>query len=327
MWEFDLIHWLQGLGPWLVWPMKAITQLGYAAAYIVIISFVYWCVSPGIGFRLALLVPFSGVVNNELKMFFHEPRPYWVDTSVTAYGVHKGFGMPSGHAQTAAVMWLGLATMVHRHWVWAACIAMTFLVGLSRPLLGVHFPSQVFVGWAVGALIVYMFFRLEKPFRAIIHGRHGVMVCAAVLITVLLIVVGLYARHLLGGWDVPTIWRNNSFTASGPKGVIDPMRLKSIFAHGGMFLGIALGGILMASKGWFLPAGVWSKRILAFVVGFVVVVGLHAAGEALYVWLGRETFAGLAGILIMGVVSGLWFTGLAPLVFLRLGWARPGDPA
>ena len=324
MWEYELIHWLQGWGPWLVWPMKAVTQLGYAAAYIVIISFIYWCVSPGVGFRLALLVPFSGIINNELKVFIHEPRPYWVDTSISAYGIHKGFGMPSGHAQTAAAMWLGLAAAVRHRWVWVACIAMTLLVGFSRPVLGVHYPSQVLLGWAVGALIVYMFFRLEKPFMAVVEGRTMVMIAVAVLITAALVVVGVYARHLLDGWSVPNVWRNNALAATGPKGVIDPLRLKSVFAHGGMFLGIALGGIFMYAKGWFRPAETWGKRIIAFVMGFVVVVGFNAAGGALYVWLGRETAAGLGAIMVMGVLGGFWFTGLAPLVFLRLGWARPG---
>ncbi len=327
MWEFELIHWLQGWGPWLVWPMKAVTQLGYAAAYIVIISFVYWCVSPGVGFRLALLVPFSGIINNELKVFIHEPRPYWVDTSITAYGIHKGFGMPSGHAQTAAVMWLGLATAVHRRWVWAACIAMTLLVGVSRPVLGVHFPTQVLVGWVVGAMIVYMFFRLEKPFMAMLEDRTMAMIAIAVLVTTALVVVGVYSRQLLDGWSVPTIWQNNSFAVCGPEGVIAPLRLKSIFAHSGMFLGIALGGILMHAKGWFRPAETWGRRIAAFALGFVVVVGLNAAGGAFYVSLGRETAAAWAAIMATGLLSGLWFTGLAPLVFLRLGWARPAEGA
>lgn len=325
MWEYDLIHWLQGFGPWLVWPMKAITQLGYAAAYMIIISFIYWCVHPGVGLRLALLVPFSGVINNELKLFFHEPRPYWVDTSITAYGVHKGFGMPSGHAQTAAVMWLGLATAVHRHWVWAACIAMALLVGISRPVLGVHFPTQVLVGWAVGAMIVYMFCRLEGPFLEMAGRGYWAMALTAVLVTLLLLGIGLYARHLLDGWSVPNTWRNNSFTVCGNKGVIDPMRLKSIFAHSGMFLGIALGGILIKSKGWFRPAANWGKRLAAFVVGLSGVAGLNAAGGALYASLGRETAPALAAIMLMGFMGGIWFTGISPLVFRRLGWARSGE--
>jgi undecaprenyl-diphosphatase len=47
--------------------------------------------------------------------------------------------VPAGRWQRAAV---------------AAAISLSLLVGISRPMLGVHWPSDVIAGWSFGALWV-----------------------------------------------------------------------------------------------------------------------------------------------------------------------------
>ena len=39
----------------------------------------------------------------------------------------------------------------HRRWAVIAALAGTFLVGITRPILGVHWPSDVIGGWSFGA--------------------------------------------------------------------------------------------------------------------------------------------------------------------------------
>jgi undecaprenyl-diphosphatase len=67
---------------------------------------------------------------------------------------------PSGHAAGSMIVYLTLALVLpNAHWKWPAVIAAVALsvcVGLSRVVLGVHWPSDVIGGWAFGLLWVLL---------------------------------------------------------------------------------------------------------------------------------------------------------------------------
>lgn len=62
---------------------------------------------------------------------------------------------PSGHASSSVLVWLTLALLLPRESRWrrpalvAAALAC-ILIGVSRPMLGVHYPSDVVAGWSFG---------------------------------------------------------------------------------------------------------------------------------------------------------------------------------
>ena len=68
------------------------------------------------------------------------------------------FSMPSGHAVAAATLYLLIARGVSRlwparsRWCYGAAVGLALYVGFGRIYLGVHWPSDVLVGWALGAL-------------------------------------------------------------------------------------------------------------------------------------------------------------------------------
>ncbi len=90
-------------------------------------------------------------VNNRLKKLFERPRPF-VDHPEFRLLAGKGpsFSMPSGHA----AIWGGIVAVTFLYWrrrdVRALVVATGLAVGISRMYLGVHYPSDVAVGWAVG---------------------------------------------------------------------------------------------------------------------------------------------------------------------------------
>src|SRR5690242_6387599 len=78
---------------------------------------------------------------------------------------------PSGHAASSMIFYLTLALALtsRNRWRWlaAACaIILSLLIGTSRVMLGVHWPSDVVGGWAFGALWVLLTLRrAERLFR------------------------------------------------------------------------------------------------------------------------------------------------------------------
>ena len=91
------------------------------------------------------------------KDIFGRPRPAAPLIKVV------GFSFPSGHAAIGLVLYGLLGYIVWRHlpgkpWARAVVVIVTaFLIvatGFSRVFLGVHYPSDVFAGWAAGIFIL-----------------------------------------------------------------------------------------------------------------------------------------------------------------------------
>jgi undecaprenyl-diphosphatase len=102
---------------------------------------------------LYLLLIFGGrlLVEGE-KVAFGRARPDESGRLVEA----TTLSYPSGHAAYSMIAWLGLALLAARSPrlrgpAVALALALAFLVGSSRLVLAVHWPSDVIGGWAFGA--------------------------------------------------------------------------------------------------------------------------------------------------------------------------------
>jgi len=90
--------------------------------------------------------------------------------------VVKSLSFPSAHTANSMIVFLSLAMFAaperHRPAAVALALAGTFIVGISRPMLGVHWPSDVIGGWSFGALWVLLlsFAAAQRKGRAI-HTR------------------------------------------------------------------------------------------------------------------------------------------------------------
>ncbi|WP_221828641.1 phosphatase PAP2 family protein [Paracoccus yeei] len=79
-----------------------------------------------------------------------------------------GYSFPSGHSFNAAVVHISLAlafaaisrrSHVDRTIIGVA-VGVSVLIGISRVMLGVHFPSDVVAGWMGGGGWTFLVFRL-----------------------------------------------------------------------------------------------------------------------------------------------------------------------
>jgi undecaprenyl-diphosphatase len=105
---------------------------------------------------LAGTVLLADVSSETLKVLYHRPRPDLVPHGSYVYSA----SFPSGHSTLSAAMYLTLAMLVaslepHRgSKVMAFSLAALLILGIgfSRVYLGVHWPSDVLGGWALGGV-------------------------------------------------------------------------------------------------------------------------------------------------------------------------------
>jgi len=100
---------------------------------------------------LFAVVLFGRLSVDLLKLWFDRARPTLVDYDVVTHSV----SFPSGHAGNSAITFLAIALIAgpffrNRNAVCAGAAALILAVGLTRPMLGVHWPTDVLAGWAWG---------------------------------------------------------------------------------------------------------------------------------------------------------------------------------
>lgn len=118
----------------------------------------------------------AGLLISLFKLLYARPRP-----SISHLVEAHGYSFPSGHA-TGAMMIFGVLLVVvsqrmPKGWLKQGCqlalISLIGLVGLSRIYLGVHYPSDVLAGFALGYAVLnllyptYMTKRFEWRFKGL----------------------------------------------------------------------------------------------------------------------------------------------------------------
>ncbi|MCK5760606.1 MAG: phosphatase PAP2 family protein [Candidatus Delongbacteria bacterium] len=144
----------------LIFPIALLIK-GYRAKDKKLVKKIYiMLIATGIAIALADIIS-----SRIFKPFFERPRPcqdiadlwFWKKKSglwVLTDGVKsfKGsFSFVSSHASNSmavAVLW----SVFYKKWAWLF-ISIAILVGISRMYLGVHYPSDIVGGFALGSLI------------------------------------------------------------------------------------------------------------------------------------------------------------------------------
>jgi len=142
--------------PLLTSVMLVVTDLGSAAGYLAMLPILWWSVSWRLAVRLFVALVVSACLNTLLKDTIELPRPF-LYADVMNLRAPSSYSFPSGHAQHAAVFWGVLTLQVGKLWMVPLAVAATFLTGVSRIYLGVHFPTDVLAGWCLGAALAWAY--------------------------------------------------------------------------------------------------------------------------------------------------------------------------
>lgn len=108
-----------------------------------------WC-GPRCAIALGGASLLSNLASSLLKLGFGRARPDLIEH----LDHQTSFSYPSGHATSAAVVYLLLAWLAPPRWrpfAWALALTMIVLNGFSRIMLGVHWASDIAGGTMLGA--------------------------------------------------------------------------------------------------------------------------------------------------------------------------------
>ncbi len=149
----------QPIGPrWLPEVGRDLTALGGVAVLAGVTLAVAGYLAIAVQYRALILVLIAtiggAVLSFILKASFTRPRPDIVPH--LSYVVTSSF--PSGHSMLSSVVYLTLGALLaqfaHRRalavYFLAVALCLTFLVGISRVYMGVHYPTDVLAGWMAG---------------------------------------------------------------------------------------------------------------------------------------------------------------------------------
>lgn len=284
-WGIDVVLWFQQTSPALDGLFKFLTFLGDEEFYLVLLPLVYWSIDRATGVRLMLIALFSSLVNATAKELGGQPRPFGYDDRVVPLVDAGGYGLPSGHAQGAVVVWGFIGLEARRRWMWAVAVALMLGIGLSRIYLGVHFPTDVLGGAILGLALLFAWkrygHRAERWFCALTTAAQLLLAAAVPLVVMM------------------------AFPA------------EDVVTASATFLGMSTGVVLERRHLGFETAGPITSRALRFLVGGLLLAGLWLGL--------RTLFAGLEPALLLRLVRyalvGFWGAFGAPWLFLRLSLA------
>ena len=275
----------------LTWIAMFIHHVFNSAFYGVVIGIFYWGIDTKKGAKLGSALLFSTCVNVAIKNFFQVPRPYIFDPTVSTNATETSFAFPSGHSQAAATFF-PLFAGLQRSWKkWLKVlvgVCIPIIVALSRMYLGVHYPTDVIVGLALGFLIscgVLLFWDNIAVYVKPVRKSLKILVIA-------LICFCLNA--------IPRI--DTSSTA--------------------LFFGFTVGHIFITEKNSFsAKSGTTLQKVLRIFLGFVIIAAIYLGLKIIFPGNESDLYQ-LFRFLRYGII-GFSGTYLVPKLFVALKLASP----
>ena len=175
-WEPKFIVFLQSyVTPVLQKIFEAVTFLGDEYAMVLIIGFIFWGYKKELGKKIgtyAITALVSSVAINNIVM---RRRPYFDHSDVKCLKARasdadpydiavQGYSFPSGHATNSVSTYTVLGMNVRKTVLRIVFFLIPILIGLSRIVLGVHYPTDILAGWLISALIVLVISGIKNQY-------------------------------------------------------------------------------------------------------------------------------------------------------------------
>ena len=172
-WEAGLIEWMQANLSSLGGLVKLLAFLGAEKGLTMLVLIVMFCWNKEVGQRLALVAASVNLWLSMIKSVVLRPRPYMkypdrikplvLDEEGAAMdAAAHGYSFPSMHSASIPALYFTLAMEAKKKWLWILAAVLTVLVGVSRSVAGMHFPTDVLAGWMLGFAVIGIFTLLDR---------------------------------------------------------------------------------------------------------------------------------------------------------------------
>jgi membrane-associated phospholipid phosphatase len=158
--EFKIIEFIQQIRTPIVDEFfKFLNFFDTSYFYFILLPMIWFGYNRKLGIKLFFILMLSFIINEQLKQFFMLPRPCQIEPSVGVI-CFKSYSFPSNAAQSAILIPLVFINHFKNKWMIFTGLLFFFFLSLSRMYLGVHFLSDIIVGWIIGFLLffVYLYF-------------------------------------------------------------------------------------------------------------------------------------------------------------------------
>jgi len=282
-WEININLWLQQFSPTFDSPALFLSYIFSPFFMFIFLPLLYWSVNNYFGIRLAYLILLADFFGGAAKAWLGQPRPFQFDSRVkNISGLGESPGFPSKHTINAFLVAGFLAAMVKRWWMYLLAGLIIIVIPLTRLHLGAHFVTDLFGGYLIGAVVLLIY----------LLGKDKIDSWLSELNPLVKLLVAVVPFALL------------LFLAT------DHHSVRNI----GALMGIGIG--LVIDQQWikFNSAGGFFERIVRAIVGLALLYGLHY----LFSFFVLNDFVYGCKYLL----SGLWVTAGAPLLFKTIGLAE-----
>lgn len=155
--ELDFLRWVEGFRTdFLNTLFEGITAIGEETLMIVIVVTLWFAVNRKLGQKILFLTASSLSINVIIKNLTAIPRPFTKGISCVRPDSATGYSFPSGHTQMFSTWSTLFAIRYKKLWFSLLTGLLIVLVGFSRLYLGVHYPSDVIVGIALGVGLAFL---------------------------------------------------------------------------------------------------------------------------------------------------------------------------
>lgn len=283
-WGIEVVIWFQQFSPALDIPFRILTFLGDKEFYMLLMPLMYWCLNRRAGAGLFVLLLLSAFLNESAKLLADQPRPFNYDHRVVKFVHEDSGGLPSGHTQSAVVVWGCLACRFKKIPLWLLAGLLILAIPLSRIYLGAHFPTDLLGGYAIGLILLFLYLRLDTW---VVNWFTAKRICVQLGLS-----IGLPVLLLL-------------FVPFDNHGLLTAI---------GAFMGLSTGIILERRWVCFCSDGQWWQLVIRYLAGIVVLIGIW---YGLRIAFEQHEPAGLYRVLRYALV-GLWGGLGAPWLFVKL---------
>lgn len=153
---------IEPLDPFWLWITEKYSSIPIHV-FILVLLFLrfHWKKAALILALIALIITLSDQMSNVFKDFFQRPRPCNEDFMSEGRFIAKrcgNFGFFSAHASTslAVAVFIGSLLQPKFKFILPFLLVWAFLVTYSRIYIGVHYPSDILMGWFIGVCLALL---------------------------------------------------------------------------------------------------------------------------------------------------------------------------